>query len=118
MADAFRNLLLAAGEIASPIARAQVAMVAQGPDALFLLWNADLDDFSGPSGTGSWRSPPPGSLPLWYAAYPTGPGRGPRSGAPSPWRPPRTAPTLQASRGMGPLRRVGVELDVPPAAHV
>ena len=117
MHDQFADLLTPAGEIAWRTARAQAAMAAQGLDALFIVQNADLYYFAGAVQEGLLAILAAGE-PLFLVRRVLD-----RAREESPLQrivpvgSPREYPAGLAAHGIGPLRRVGLELDVLPAAQ-
>jgi Xaa-Pro dipeptidase len=117
MGDAYRELLTPADEIAWRTARAQAALGAEGLDALFIIQNADLYYFAGTVQDGLLAIPAAGD-PLFLVRRVLE-----RAREESPLRrivpveSPREYPARLAEHGIHPLRRVGLELDVMPAAQ-
>lgn len=113
----FRDLLTPSAEIAWRAARAQAAMAAHGLDALFIVQNADLYYFSGTVQDGLLAIPAQGEPVFLVRRVPE------RARAESPLRhivpagSPKEYPALLAAHGLTALRRVGLELDVLPAAQ-
>ena len=111
------DLLTPVEEIAWRVARVQAAMALQALDALFILQNADLYYFSGTVQDGLVGIPARGE-PVFLVRRVAE-----RARAESPLRrivaaeSPRAYPALLAAEGLGGLRRVGLELDVLPAAQ-
>ena len=117
MSNLFRNLLTPPAEIAWRTSRAQEAMAAQGLDALFIVQNADLYYFSGTIQDGLLAIPAAGEPVFLVRRVP----ERAREESPLthivPTESPREHPSLLAAHGVGPLRRVGLEMDVLPAAQ-
>ncbi len=116
MGEEFRDHLTPAAEITWRTARAQAAMVTEGLDALFIVQNADLYYFGGTVQDGLLAIPAAGDPVFLVRRVPD------RAREESPLRiapaeSPREYPALLTGHGIGPLRRVGLELDVLPAAQ-
>ncbi|HEY7676220.1 MAG TPA: Xaa-Pro peptidase family protein [Candidatus Methylomirabilis sp.] len=116
MAHPFQDLLTPAVEIAWRIGRAQAAMAARGLDALFIAQNADLYYFTGTVQDGLLAIPAAGDPVFLVRRVPERAREESPLARIIPVETPRAYPSLLASQGMGALRRVGVELDVLPAA--
>ncbi len=117
MPEHFRDLLTPPAEIAWRTARAQAAMAAEGLDALFIVQNADLYYFTGTIQDGLLAIPTAGD-PVFLVRRVVE-----RAREESPLRrivpveSPREYAARLADHGIQPLRRVGLELDVVPAAQ-
>ncbi len=117
MGESFEDLLTPPAEIAWRMGRAQAALAAPGLDALFVVQNADLYYFSGTIQDGLLAIPAAGE-PAFLVRR-----AAERARAESPLarivpaESPRDFPSLLAAQGIGPLQRVGLELDVLPAAQ-
>jgi len=113
----FAGLLVPQVEIAHRTARVQRAMQTRGLDAVFVLQNADLFYFTGTIADGLLAIPAAGE-PLFLVRR-----SAERARIESPLEAivgvesPREYPALLAAHGIGPLRRVGLEMDVLPALH-
>jgi len=116
MSHPFDDLLTPAAEIAWRIGRAQAAMAARELDALFIVQNADLYYFAGTVQDGLLAIPAGGDPVFLVRRAPERARKESPLACVVPVESPRAYPSLLASHGMGALRRVGVELDVLPAA--